>query len=110
MIMEVHIGGNKLVITTVLKTFRFDLLRNVDNILKHSINSIIKQRLDIRSLHNHVALQNLSIFYTWKNVRQQCKNSKLKIIAPTLNDEFELPDVFYSVSYKSTCSYLHQQN
>ena len=25
------------------------------------------------------------------------KNNKLKIIAPTKNDEFELPDGFYSV-------------
>ena len=28
----------------------------------------------------------------WKNIRQQYKNNKLKIIAPTWNDEFDLPD------------------
>ena len=33
-----------------------------------------------------------------KNVRKQYENSKLKIIAPTCNDEFELPDGSYSVS------------
>ena len=27
----------------------------------------------------------------WKQIRKQYKNNKLKIIAPTLNDEFELP-------------------
>ena len=38
------------------------------------------------------------IYYTWKNIRKQYKNNKLKIIAPTWNDEFELPDSSYSVS------------
>ena len=36
--------------------------------------------------------------YTWKNIGQQCKDNKLKIIAPVRNDEFELPDSSYSVS------------
>ena len=34
----------------------------------------------------------------WKSIRKQCKNNKLKIIAPTWNDEFELPDGSCSVS------------
>ena len=33
-----------------------------------------------------------------KNIRKQYKNKKLKINAPTWNDEFELPDGFYSLS------------
>ena len=39
----------------------------------------LSQRLDLRSLDKHVALQNLSIYYTWKNIRKQYKNNKLKI-------------------------------
>ena len=58
----------------------------------------LPQRLDLRSSNKHVSLQNLSMYYTWKNIRKQCKNNKLKIIAPAWNDEFELPDGFYSVS------------
>ena len=58
----------------------------------------LSQRLDLKSLNKHVFLQNLSIYYTRKNIRQQYKGNKLKIIAPTLNDEFELPDGSYSVS------------
>ena len=50
------------------------------------------QRIDLRSSNKHVALQNLSVYYTWKNIRKQYRNNKLKIIAPTWNDEFELPD------------------
>ena len=58
----------------------------------------LSQRLDLTSSNKHVALQNLSIYYTWKNIRKQYKNNKLKTIAPIWNDEFELPDGSYSVS------------
>ena len=58
----------------------------------------LSQRLDLRSSKKYVALQNLSIYYTWKNIRKQFLNNKLKIIVPTGNDEFELPDGYYSVS------------
>ena len=49
----------------------------------------VTQRLDLWSSDKHVALQNLSIYYTLKNIRKQHKNNKLKIIAPTWNDELE---------------------
>ena len=35
--------------------------------------------------------------WAWKNIRQQCKNNKIKITALAWNDEFELPDGSYSV-------------
>ena len=38
------------------------------------------------------------MYYTCKNIKKQYKNNTLKIIAPTKDDEFELPDDFYSVS------------
>ena len=70
----------------------------------------LSQRLDLRSSNKHVALQNLSIYNTWKNIRKQYKNNKLKIINPTWNDEFELSDGSYSVSDNNNSSYscLHQ--
>ena len=58
----------------------------------------LPQKLALRSSNKHVALQNLSIYYTRKNIRKQYTNNKLKIIAPSWNDEFELPDGSYSVS------------
>ena len=58
----------------------------------------LSQRLDLVSSNNNVAFQNLSIYFIWKNIRQQYKSNKLKIKAPTWNDEFELPDGLYSVS------------
>ena len=41
------------------------------------------QRLNLRSLNKHVALQNLSNYDTWKNIRQQYKNNKLNMMAST---------------------------
>ena len=58
----------------------------------------LSQRLYLRSSGNHAAIQNLSVYYTWKNIRNQYKNDKLKIISLAWNDEFELPDGSYSVS------------
>ena len=58
----------------------------------------LSPRLDLRSSNKHVVLQNLYNFYEWKNITKQYKNNKLKIIAPTWNDDFQLPDGFYSVS------------
>ena len=53
---------------------------------------------DLRSLNKYVALQNLSNYYTWGNIRQQYKNNKLNMTAPTSNDDFELADGSHLVS------------
>ena len=58
----------------------------------------LSQRLDLRSSNKYVSRQNLPNHYTWKNIRKQYKNNKLKLITPTWNDEFELPDSSYFVS------------
>ena len=65
---------------------------------KYKIVLNLSQSLDIKSSNKNVALQNLSIYYTWENVRKQHKNNKLKILAPTWYGEFELPNRSYSVS------------
>ena len=55
-------------------------------------------KLDLRSSQKSVALPNLSIYYTWRNIKSSYKNNKFKISAPTWSDEFELPDGSYSTS------------
>ena len=57
----------------------------------------VSLRLDLRGSDKRVALQNLSICYTRENLRKQNKYNKLKTIAPTWKDEFELPNGSYSV-------------
>ena len=44
-----------------------------------------------------MALANLSIYYTWKNIKSLYKNNKFKISAPTWNDTFDLPDGSYNI-------------
>ena len=46
----------------------------------------------------NIRLINLSIYYTWKNIKSAYNNNKFKISAPTWNDEFDLPDGSYSIS------------
>ena len=57
----------------------------------------LTDKLDLRRGQKTVALSNLSIYYTWKNVKSSY-NNKFKISAPTWSEEFELPDGSYSVS------------
>ena len=45
-----------------------------------------------------MALANLSIYYTWKNVKSTYNNNKFKISAPTWNETFDLPDGSYNIS------------
>ena len=58
----------------------------------------LTDKLDLRRGQKTVALSNLSIYYTWKNIKSSYNNDKFKKFAPTRNEEFELPDGSYSIS------------
>ena len=58
----------------------------------------LTNKLDLRIGKKVIALSNLSIYYTWKNIKSSYNNNKFKISAPTWNDKIELPDGSYSVS------------
>ena len=61
-----------------------------------------KFRLDLtdkRNLKNPkkiMALANLSIYYTWKNIKTEYKNNKFKISASAWSETFDLPDGSYT--------------
>ena len=55
-------------------------------------------KLDLRNPNKNMALANLSIYYTWKNVKSTYNNNKFKISAPTWNETFDLPDGSYNIS------------
>ena len=57
----------------------------------------LSDKINLKRSDKYVALSNLSIYYTWKNIKKSY-NNKFKISAPTWNQEFELPDGSYSVS------------
>ena len=44
-----------------------------------------------------MVLANISIYYTWKNVKSTYNNNKFKISVPTWNDTFDLPDGLYNI-------------
>ena len=58
----------------------------------------LTNKLDLRIGKKVIALSNLSIYYTWKNIKCSYKNNKFKISTPAWNDKFELPDGLYSAS------------
>ena len=58
----------------------------------------LTDKLDLRRGGKIIVLSNLSIYYTWKNIKGSYNNNKFEISAPTWNDKFELSDGSYSVS------------
>ena len=52
---------------------------------------------NLKNPNKNMALANLSIYYTWKNVKSEYNNNNFKITAPTWNDTFDLSDGSYSV-------------
>ena len=46
--------------------------------------------INLRRSDKYVALSNLSICYTWNNIKESYKNNRFKISALTWNEEFEL--------------------
>ena len=45
-----------------------------------------------------MASADLSIYYTWKNIKSEFSNNKFKISASISNDTFDLLDGSYSIS------------
>ena len=58
----------------------------------------LTDKLDLKRGQKSVALSNLSIFYTWKNIKSSYNNNKFKISTPTCSDTFDLPDESYSAA------------
>ena len=54
-------------------------------------------KLDLKNPNKNMALANLSIYYTWKNVKAIHKNNKFKLSAPPWNETFDLPDGSYNI-------------
>ena len=54
-------------------------------------------KMNLKNTNKNIALANLSIYYTWRNIKSEYNNNKFKIHSPTWNDEFNLPDESYSV-------------
>ena len=80
-----------------METF-FMNTRNSKTNESHRFKYDLIDKLDLKNPNRNMALGNLSIYYTWKNVKSTYNNNKFKISAPTWNETFDLPDGSYNIS------------
>ena len=64
----------------------------------HIFRLTLADKLNLKGPNKNLALANLSIYDTWKNIKYAYNNNKFKISAPTWNDKFDIPDGSYSTS------------
>ena len=64
----------------------------------HKFKLELTYKLNLKNPNKSMALANLSIYYTWKNIKSEYNNNKFKISTPTWNDTFYLPDGSYSIA------------
>ena len=72
--------------------------KNSKSFKPHLLILKLTDKLDLRRGGKSIALSNLSTHCKWRNIKSSYSNNKFKILAPTWNDKFELPDGSYSVS------------
>ena len=64
----------------------------------HRFKLDLTDKLNLKDPKKNMALVNLNIYCTWKNIKLEYNNNKFKISAPTWNDTFDLSDGSYSIS------------
>ena len=64
----------------------------------HRLMLDLKNKLDLQRGDNRVTLSNLSIYYTWKNIKKWYRNNEFKISGIVWDNEFELTGASYPIS------------
>ena len=64
----------------------------------HRFKFDLTDKVNLKNPNKNMALANLNIYYTWKNIKSEYYNNKFIISAPTWNDTFDLSDGSYSIS------------
>ena len=65
----------------------------------HRLLLNLTDKIDLKRKNKYIAFSNLSIYYAWKNIKKSYNNNKFKISAPSWNEQYELPNGSYSMSY-----------
>ena len=97
------------------------LKNRMDTIFRNSGNSKTSDRqrlllklldkINLKRKDKCVALSNLSIYYTWKNIKKSYKTDKFKMSSPTWNEWFKLPNRSHSASgIQETISSISSKN
>ena len=63
----------------------------------HRFKLDLADKLNLKNPNKNIALADLSIYYTWKNIKTEYSKNKFKISAPTWNETFDLPDSSYTI-------------
>ena len=77
------------------------IFKNTENGKKnepHKHRLALADKRNLKDSNKNISLADLSIYYTYKNIKYAYNNNKFKISAPTLNDKFGLPDGSYSIT------------
>ena len=64
----------------------------------HRFRLSLADKVNSKNPNRNIALGNLSIYYTWKNIKPTYNNNKFKIFASTWNDTIDFPDGSYSIA------------
>ena len=64
----------------------------------HRLKLDLADKLNLKNPNNNMALANLSIYHTWKNIKSEYNNNNFKVSAPTWNNTFDLLDESYSIA------------
>ena len=76
----------------------FMSIENSETNETHRFRLKLSAKINLKpSNSNNMVLANLSIYYTWKNIKSAYNNNKFIISATTWNDEFDLSDGSYSI-------------
>ena len=63
----------------------------------HRFRLDLADKPNLQNPKKNIALVNVSIYHTWKNIKSEYNNNKFKISAPTCNETFDLPDGSYTI-------------
>ena len=64
----------------------------------HRFKLDLADKLNLKNLKKNMALVDLSIYYSWKNIKSEYSNNKFKIFTPTWHETFDLPDGSFSIA------------
>ena len=76
------------------------IFMNTENSKKnepHRFKLDLADKINLKNPKKNIALVNLSIYYTWKNIKSEYNNNKFKIPASTWSETFNLPDGSYAI-------------
>ena len=73
----------------------------------HRFKLALTDKPNLKNPSKNMVLANLSLYYTWKNIKSEYNNNKFKISAPTWNDTFDFSDVSYSICRYSRLFWIY---